>query len=88
MTSDQSKEWIKQCSNLDGITEIAVPRYVGNEDYWFLGFCDASKDAYTTTGYLHSGNPANISAHLPYARTKLAPNKNSISLPQFELLAV
>ena len=32
MTSDQSKKWIKLCSNLDGITEIALPRYVGNEN--------------------------------------------------------
>ena len=49
MTSDQSKEWIKLCSNLDGITEIAIPRYGRNENCWLLGFCDASKDAYATT---------------------------------------
>ena len=44
MTSDQSKEWIKLCSNLNGITDIVVPRYVGNEKCWLLGLCDASKD--------------------------------------------
>ena len=45
MTSDQSKEWIKLCINLDAITEIMVPRYVGNKNCWLLGLCDTPKDA-------------------------------------------
>ena len=49
MTPDQSKEWTKLCSNLDGITDIVVSRYVGNENCWLLGFCDASKDVYATS---------------------------------------
>ena len=66
MTSDQSKEWIKLCSNLDGITNIVVPRYVGNENCWLLGFCDAPKDVYVATVYLGTGNSGNISTHLLY----------------------
>ena len=46
-----------------------------------LGFCDASKDANAT-------NSGNISKHLLQSQTKLAPKKNSISLPRLELLAV
>ena len=53
-----------------------------------LGFCDASKDAYATTVYLCIGNSGNISTHLLYSKTKLAPKKNSISLLRLELLAV
>ena len=70
MTSGRSKEWIKLCSNLDGITEIAVPRYVGNENCWLLGFCDATKGVYATTIYLHTGNCGNISTHLLYQRQR------------------
>ena len=88
MTSDQSKEWTKLCSNLDGITDIAVSKYVGNENCWLLGIPDGSKDVYTTRVYLRTGNPSNISTHLLCSKTKLAPRKNSISLPQLELLAV
>ena len=88
MTSDQSKEWIKLCNNLDGITEIAVPRYVRNENCSFLGFCDASKDANATTVYIRTGNSGNISTHLLHSKTKLAPKKNSVSLPRLELLTV
>ena len=85
---DQSKEWIKLCRNLDGITDIVVPRYVGNKNCWLLGFCDASKDVYATTIYLRTSNSGNISTHLLYSKTRLAPRKNSISLPRLELLAV
>ena len=88
MTSDQSKEWTKLCSNLDGITDIAVSKYVGNENCWLLGIPDGSKDVYTTRVYLRTGNSSNISTHLLCSKTKLAPRKNSISLPQLELLAV
>lgn len=88
MTSDQYKVWIKLCSNLDGITEMAVPRYVGNENCRLLGFSGTSKDAYATTVYLRTGNSGNISTQLLYSKTRLAPKKNSISLPRLELLAV
>ena len=88
ITSDQSKEWIKLYSNLNGITDIAVPRYVGKENCWLLGFCDASKDACATTIYLQTGNSANISIHLLYSITNLATKKNSVSLPRLESLAV
>ena len=88
MKSDQSKEWIKLCNNLDGITEIAVPRYVRNENCWLSGFCDASKDANATTVYIRTGNSGNISIHLLYSKTKLAPKKNAVSLPRLELLTV
>ena len=36
MTSDQSNEWTKLCSNLHVITDIAVPRFVGNENCWLF----------------------------------------------------
>ena len=88
MTSGQSKEWIKSCSNLDGITEIAVPRYVGNENCWLLGFVDGSKDGFTTIVYLCTSNFGKISTHLLYSMTNLAPRKISISLRRLELLAV
>ena len=88
MKSDQSKEWIKLCNNLDGLTEIAVPMYVRNENCWLLGFCDASKDANATTVYIRTGNSGNISIHLLYSKTKLAPKKNAVSLPRLELLTV
>ena len=88
MTLDQFKEWVKLCSNLDSITDIAVPRYVGNENCWLLGFCDASKNTYATTVYLRIGNSGNISIHLLYLKIKLAPTKNSVSLLRLELLVV
>ena len=88
MTSDQSKEWIKLCSNLNSITEIAVHRYARNENCWLLGFWDASKDAYATTVYIRTGNFGNVSTNLLYSKTKLAPKKYSVSLPRLELLAV
>ena len=88
MTSDQSNEWTKLCSNLHVITDIAVPRFAGNENCWLLGFCDASKDVYASIVYLRTGNSGNIFTRLLYSKTRLAPRKNSISLPQLELLAV
>ena len=88
MTLDQPKEWLTLWSNSDGITEIEVPRYSGNENCWLLGFCNVSKDTYATTVYLHTGNSGNIFVHLLYSNTKLAPKKNSISSARLELLAV
>ena len=67
---------------------MAVPRYVGNENCRLLGFSDTSKNAYATTVYLRNGNSGNISTQLLYSKTRLAPKKNSISLPRLELLAV
>ena len=43
---------------------------------------------YTQLVYLRTGNSGNISTHLLYSKTRLAPRKNSISLPRLELLAV
>ena len=62
--------------------------YVRNENCCLLGFCDASKDANATTVYIRTGNSGNISIHLLYSKTKLAPKKNAVSLPRLELLTV
>ena len=84
------KEWIRFVTDLPGIHELSLPRWIGSKPTGtseFHGFADASKSAYAAVIYVVTQDPSGgRSSHLLIAKTKVAPIK-TISIPRMELCA-
>ena len=85
MSGEDQSYWIKLCQDLVNLDTVEFPRYTLSEDdpADIFVFCDASKEAYGYTVYMHQGGSAN----LIFAKPKVAPLKRK-SLPTLELLSV
>ena len=79
--------WRKMLDDLKGLSEVSVPRYIGNYDSQLICFCDASKDAYATVIYLRTTYKGNNNVNLVFSKSRISP-RTSISIPRLELLAV
>ena len=80
---EDQRKWVNILENLNGISEIKIPRYIEKDDYELLCFCDASKYAYATVIYLKS----NLGTNLVFAKSRMAPKRHN-GIPRLELLAV
>lgn len=86
------KGWNAVDLEIQRVSEVKLDRLVLMKDttdvsYKLLCFCDASKVAYATTVYLHQQNGANTKSDLLFAKTRLAPVKET-TIPRLELMAV
>ena len=46
LDEEDKATWKQIIKDLDELSNITVPRFIGNEDMQLIAFCDASKDAY------------------------------------------
>lgn len=91
LPSDCADEWIKFRSQIEDLTDIRIPRWIGISDEQELvelhGFSDASTVAYAAVVYsrvIHSSGE--ITTSLLMAKTRVAPIKKT-TLPRLELSA-
>ena len=54
--SDQLREWVNICKQLNSVPEIPIKRFVGQRDdpFKLVAYCDASKDIYGVVLYILS----------------------------------
>ena len=81
------EEWSKILEDLKRLSEVSVPRFIGNHNHQLICFCDASKDAYATVIYLRTTYQGSNNVNLVFSKSRISP-KTSISIPRLELLAL
>lgn len=85
---DILREWIKLQDDLQKIYQFDIPRWIGNfqASIEIHGFCDASEKAYAAVLYVKStGDDGRKMTKMIASKTKLAPRKNTMTLPRLEL---
>ena len=96
-----SKKWSNLLQKLKLISQLKVPRFVGNGsdtcNYELVVFCDASKRAaYATVIYLRVEYQDNVKVNIVFSKLRLVSvvkgkgkrPKKEITLPRLELMAV
>ena len=90
---DIGKQWFQWKEDLKLLSEIKIPRYIGNvhrkpvTPIELHTFADASENAYAAVSYLKSINEdGDVYVTQMFARTKVCPVKK-VSIPRLELLA-
>ena len=85
--SDEDKEtWHKLIINLNKISSISVPRFIGGTESQLLCFCDLSSKAYATTIYLRTIQDGEVKVNLVFSKSRNAPKKE-LTIPRLELMA-
>ena len=79
--------WKNIETDLKKISEVKVPRYIGNGTCQLLCFCDASAKAYSACIYLRCLKDGEVSTNLIFSKSRVAPEK-VVTLPRLELLGV
>ena len=74
---------VKLQKEIECISMVTVPRFIGNSNYQLLCFCDASAKAYASVIYLSSDAGVN----LLISKARIAPIKK-LGIPRLELLAI
>ncbi|XP_075979929.1 uncharacterized protein LOC142979055 [Anticarsia gemmatalis] len=90
VSADIKNEWKKLTEDLSLINEISIPRWLKSEEgdvIQFHGFCDASLKAYACVIYARIVRRNTATVVLVAAKSRLAPNNKSVSLPRLELCA-
>ena len=76
-------KWMKLQKDMECISMVTIPRFIGNSNCQLLCFCDASTKAYASVIYLSSDAGVN----LLFSKARVAPIKK-LGTPRLELLAV
>ena len=74
---------IKIQNEIELISMVTIPRFIGNSNCQLLCFCDASTKAYASVIYLSS----NAGVNLLFTKSRVAPIKK-LGTPRLELLAI
>lgn len=87
-----SVQWLSFTASLPTLSDVKLPRYVSVviPVHCLAVFADASSAGYGCAAYLvsHSMETAETVSHLLAAKSKLAPQKVSRTIPQLELSAI
>ena len=76
-------KWMKLQKDMECISMVTIPRFIGNSNCQLLCFCDASTKAYASVIYLSSDAGVN----LLFSKARVAPIKK-LGTPRLEPLAV
>ena len=94
---EKSREWNEKMSDeeikpskeiiggLEYLTDVHIPRFVGNNPAQLLCFCDASSKVYATEIYLRNISDGTM---LTLLKGTNAPKRKTFTIPRFELLSV
>ena len=85
LNSEEIKTWKGIMAELNGISSIHLPRFVGNGSSQLLCFCDLSSKAYATVIYLHTIKNNKITVSLVFSKARNAPKKK-LTIPRVELM--
>ena len=86
LDEEDKATWNQIIKDLDELSNITVPRFIGNEDMQLIAFCDASKDAYAAAVYLKTSYQGKTQTNLIFSKSRVA-SKKKMSIPRLELLA-
>ena len=78
-------KWVNLQKEIECISMVTIPRFIGNSNCQLLCFCDASTKAYASVIYLSSD--AGVNLLFSKARSRVAPKKK-LGTPRLEFLAV
>ena len=84
MAEEEKEEWNKLKEDVSTISQITIPRYIGSSVTILCSFADASFKAFGCAVYSKS----NQDVHLLFAKAKLAPVKEDLSITRLELMGV
>lgn len=88
LPEDIANEWQALRSNLNEVSTITIPRWIGtsklNQRTEFHGFCDASTKAYAAVVFCRTEFNGEYRVQLLTSKTRVAPIK-TVSLPNLEL---
>ena len=73
LNSDIQRHWKDLTHDLNELSQIQIPRFIGNEQA--LAFCDASKKAYATAIYLRTVIDNQVNVNLIFSKAKVAPKE-------------
>ena len=89
--------WMSLTKDLKELSNVQLPRFVGNKKGQLLGFCDASRKAYATAIYLRTLIDDKVHVNLIFSKTKNAPkekkstkinsNTKKMTIPRLELMS-
>ena len=85
--SEEITTWKGIMTDLNGISSIHLPRFVGNRSSQLLCFCDLSSKAYATAIYLRTIKNNKITVNLAFSKARNAPKKK-LTIPRLELKSV
>ena len=94
VSKEINERWIKLRKEICNIHIINVPRRVdqlsddGSKQFELITFTDASKHAYAAAVYLKVTNKTRCDTNLIFAKTRLRPIKNKLTIPRLELMGV
>ena len=74
---------VKLQKEIECISMVTVPRFIGNSNYQLLCFCDASAKAYASVIYLSSDAEINLLV----SKARITPIKK-LGIPRLEFLVV
>ncbi|MCP3664180.1 MAG: hypothetical protein GY696_17095, partial [Gammaproteobacteria bacterium] len=83
------QKWSKVLDILKELPTVMIPRHIGFIEICkcqLLVFVDASIRAYAAVVYLRIETGSTTTVNLIFAKTRLAPGKNRITLPRLEQL--
>ena len=85
MSDEEIKPWKEIIGGLEYLTDVHIPRFVGNNPAQRLCFCDASSKVYATEIYLRNIYDGTM---LTLLKGTNAPKRKTFTIPRFELLSV
>ena len=87
LTELHQQEWCNLLEDLNPLSSVSIPRYIGGDEYKLFCFTDASAKAYSAAVYLYSAVGKTVNVNLVFSKARFAPTKQ-LSIPRLELLAV
>ena len=97
LDENDKERWMSLTKDLKELSNVQLPRFVGNKKGQLLGFCDASKKAYATAIYLRTLIDDKVHVNLIFSKTKNAPkekkstkinsNTKKMTIPRLELMS-
>ena len=86
LSSEEITTWKGIMTDLNEISSIHLPRFVGNGSSQLLCFCHSSSKAYATAIYLRTIKNNKIEINLVFSKARNAPNKK-LTIPRLELMS-
>ena len=86
LNEEDRRKWTSIVKELQTLSNIKVPRFIGNMNIQIITFCDASKDAYAAAVYLKTISMGKTEVNLIFSKSRVK-SKKKMSIPRLELLA-
>ena len=82
--ANDKRSWRQLTENLHKLSDIQIPRYIGNEQSQLIAFCDASKKAYAAAIYLRTVINGEVNVNLIFSKARVAPKQKKATKTKSE----